>query len=62
MSDDTTLRHPQDASRISLHEDYEVRYWTHKWGVTKEELAAAVNAVGRGADAVARHLGKDERS
>jgi len=58
MSDDTTIRAPQDSSRIALQEEYEVRYWTDKFGVTREELADAVNAVGHGADAVARHLGK----
>jgi hypothetical protein len=30
-----------DSDRISLHQDYEVRYWTHKWGVTKEQLREA---------------------
>ena len=58
MSDDTTLRAPQDSCRISLQEDYEVRYWTDKFGVSRDRLADAVKAVGHGADAVARHLGK----
>jgi len=59
MSDDTALRGPQDSSRIALGEDYEVRYWTDKFGVSRDELADAVKAVGNSADAVARHLGKD---
>jgi len=58
MSDDTTIRRPQDSSRIALGEDYEVRYWTNKFGVTRDELAEAVGAVGNGADAVALYLGK----
>jgi len=58
MSDDTALRGPQDSSRIALGEDYEVRYWTDKFGVSQDELVDAVKAVGNGADAVARHLGK----
>ena len=36
MSDDTSLRAPQDASRIAMGEDYEVRYWTNKFGVSRE--------------------------
>jgi hypothetical protein len=60
MSDDTTERRPQDASRISLEEDYEVRYWTNKWNITREELADAVQQVGHGAAAVARHLGRSD--
>jgi len=58
MSDDLTKRRPQDASRINMHEVYEVNWWTNKFGVTKAQLQAAVNAVGTGAAAVAKHLGK----
>jgi len=60
MSDDTTMRRPQDSSRIALGEDYEVRYWTEKFGVSRDELAEAVKAVGNSADAVASHLGKSK--
>lgn len=56
MADDKTLRSPQDASKISLSEDYEVAYWTRKFGVTADELRVAVEKVGNGADAVGRHL------
>lgn len=52
MSDDKTLRAPQDASRISMSEEYEVRYWTDKFGVSRDRLQQAVDAVGNGADAV----------
>ena len=56
MSDDKTQRSPLDASRIAMGEDYEVRYWTNKFGVSRERLQQAVDAVGNGADAVERHL------
>ena len=56
MSDDKTQRSPQDASRIAMGEDYEVRYWTERFGVTGERLREAVAAVGNGADAVERYL------
>ena len=56
MSDNKTLRAPQDASRIAMGEDYEVEYWTGKFGVSKEKLQEAVDAVGNSADAVERHL------
>lgn len=46
MSDDKTSRGPADASRINVHEDYELRYWSQKFGVTLEQLRAAVKAVG----------------
>lgn len=58
MSDDKTNRGPQDRARVNLSEDYEVRYWTEKFGVTKEQLAAAVERVGSSAAAIAQALGK----
>ena len=58
MSDDMNNRGPQDRARISLSEEHEVRYWTQALGVTKEQLAAAVKAVGSSADRVRAHLGK----
>lgn len=56
MADDKPLRGPQDASRIALGEDYEVDYWTGKFGVSRDRLEQAVKAVGNSADAVERHL------
>jgi hypothetical protein len=58
MADDKSNRGPQDASRINIHEDYEVAYWAKKFGVTKDELKAAVSKVGVSAEAVAKALGK----
>jgi hypothetical protein len=60
MSDDTSLRGPRDRTRIALGEEYEVRYWTNKWDISRDELADAVKAVGNSAAAVARHLGRSE--
>jgi hypothetical protein len=56
MSDDKTARAPQDASRVAMGEDYEVRYWTGRFGVSRERLQQAVDAVGNGADRVERYL------
>lgn len=58
MADDKTARGPQDSSRIALGEDYEVQYWTNRFGVSKERLQQAVEAVGNSVDAVAAHLNK----
>lgn len=58
MPDDKTKRRPQDASKINVHESYEVNWWCDEFGVTPAQLIAAVNAVGVSADAVRRHLGK----
>jgi hypothetical protein len=58
MADDLKERGARDRSRVNVHEDYEVRYWTEKWGVTKEQLVHAVQKAGVSAEAVARELGK----
>jgi hypothetical protein len=58
MADDLKDRGGRDRSRVNVHEDYEVRYWTHKWGVTKEQLVQAVQKAGVSAQAVARELAK----
>ncbi|MBV8800197.1 MAG: DUF3606 domain-containing protein [Methylobacteriaceae bacterium] len=57
MADDLALRGPQDRSRINMHQDHDVRYWTKKFGVTKEQLQAAVNKAGSSAKKVAAELG-----
>ncbi len=46
MSDNTSKTGSPDRDRISTSEDYEVRYWSEKFGVTKKELIDAVNASG----------------
>ena len=58
MSDDTGNRGAQERARINLREEHEVRYWTNALGVTRDQLAAAVQAVGVSADKVREHLGK----
>jgi hypothetical protein len=58
MADDLKNRGSQDRSRVNVHEEHEVRYWTEKWGITKEKLKDAVAKVGVSVAAVAKHLGK----
>jgi hypothetical protein len=58
MADDLKNRGPQDRSRINMSEDWEVQWWTQKFGVTVEQLKKAVSAVGSSAEAVAKKLGK----
>jgi hypothetical protein len=41
---------------IDLTEEYEVLYWTKRFGVTKEQLAAAVEEVGRASARVEQYL------
>lgn len=52
MSDDKSKTGGQDRKRINTSEDYEVRDWAKKFGVTPDELKAAGNE----AAAVEAHL------
>jgi len=56
MSDDRNQTGGQDRKRISLSQDYEVRDWSQKYGVSEERLRAAVEKVGNMADDVEREL------
>jgi hypothetical protein len=56
MADDLTNRGPADRARVNVHETWEVKYWTDKWGCSEAELKAAVSAVGVMADKVEAHL------
>jgi hypothetical protein len=56
MPDDLTKRRPQDASRVNIHEPYEVRWWCHEFGCTEAQLRYAVALVGTSATAVGKYL------
>ena len=61
MSDDKSKSGGQDRKRINLSQDYEVRDWSKKFGVTPDELKAAVRAVGENAGEVEKHLKSAKR-
>lgn len=50
-----------DRDRISLSEDYEVRDWSKRFGVSPEELKKAVKQVGSNAKDVEAHLKKGKK-
>jgi hypothetical protein len=56
MSDDKTKTGPQDAKFVNVNEDYELRYWTGKFGVSAEKLKEAVKAVGTSAAKIGEFL------
>ncbi len=56
MSDTTSNRGPRHCSRVSTSDDYELTYWTSKFGVSPEHLQEAVDAVGDSAAAVEEYL------
>jgi len=56
MSDDPKNRHQPDRSKISLSQDYEVRYWTEKFGCSEDELRQAVTQAGNSPELVEKAL------
>jgi uncharacterized protein DUF3606 len=58
MSNDRLNPGEPDRSRISLDEEYELRYWTTILGVSKEALNSAINAVGNESYKVRQYLAK----
>jgi hypothetical protein len=56
MSDDKSKTGGQARKLISLSEDHNVRDWSKKFGVTPDELRAAVKAVGNDAATVEAHV------
>ena len=59
MADNKAVRGGQDARRIKVNQEHEVRYWTEALGVSADELKKAVAAVGDQADDVRRHLKRE---
>ena len=56
MPDDRHQRGGQDRNRINVNQNYGVRDWAQKSGVSPDELTKAVHAVGDRADKVEAHL------
>jgi len=56
MADNPSIRAPGDKLRININQDYEVRYWSEKLGISADELREVVTEVGPMADAVEKHV------
>ena len=54
--DNLTKREQPDRSKINMHEAYEVKYWTHALGVSRDKLQKVVDKVGNSAAAVRKEL------
>jgi hypothetical protein len=46
MADNPQQTGKPDDARINVEQDHELRYWAEEFGVTREELRAAVKAAG----------------
>jgi ribosomal protein S6E (S10) len=57
MSDNPLEPGPQDYDRINVLVESEVAYWSKELGVTREQLARAIEEVGEKVVDVRRQLG-----
>lgn len=48
MSDNPLEPGPQDVDRINVNVESELAYWAGEFGVTREQLARAIEEVGPG--------------
>jgi len=60
MADDKSKIGGQDRTRVHSNEDYELRNWAKKFGVSVDQVKAAVKAVGSNAKDVEAHLKQDQ--
>jgi len=51
-------RGPKDRARISLSEDWEVKWWTESLGISVNQLKEVVARVGNSADKVKEYLNR----
>ena len=58
MADDLEQTGKPDDARINVDQDYEVRYWSEKFGVSRDELRKAVQDAGPMVKDVRQHLNR----
>jgi hypothetical protein len=56
MADDLKQTGKVDDARINIEQDHELRYWSEKFGVSREELQSAVAKAGPFLKNVREHL------
>lgn len=56
MADNLKKRGTPDTKTINMNEEWEKEYWKKKFGVSGQQLAGAVKAVGKSAAKVEKYL------
>jgi hypothetical protein len=56
MADDPKQTGKADDTRINVEQDHEVKYWSEKLGVSREQLRSAVAKVGSMVKNIRDHL------
>lgn len=44
--DDLHIKRPEDPTKINIHEDWELNYWSRELHISKDELIEIVKKVG----------------
>lgn len=59
MTEETLkYRRPTDTSKVQIAQDWELKYWSDRFGVSRDKLRNAVAAAGSDVDAVRSLLRK----
>ena len=56
MADNKDIHDGRDRSKVSATDDYEVRYLAEKYGVTADDVRAAIQNTGSTREAVEEYL------
>jgi hypothetical protein len=56
MADNLKQTGKPDDARINVEQDHEVRYWSAKFGVSRDDLRRAIDEVGPVVKNVQQHL------
>jgi len=59
MTEETLkYRRPADTSKVDIAQDWELKYWSERFGVSRDKLRGAVETAGSQVDAVRSLLRK----
>jgi len=62
MADNKNIQDGRDRSKVSGDESYELSYLEEKLGVSREQVRAAIDAVGNSREDVEAYLKKNKKS
>jgi hypothetical protein len=62
MADNKNIQDGRDRSKVSGNESYELSYLEEKLGVSREQVRAAIEAVGNNREDVEAFLEKNKKS
>jgi len=62
MADNKNIQDGRDRSKVSGNESYELSYLEEKLGVSREQVRAAIEAVGNNREDVEAFLKKNKKS